>query len=763
MGKKFTKLMESATRKKIDNWLNNLGWITDESDPLCNSFTERAKTTEENDKLAGNKPDYVLYSSKNGTPIAIIEAKRQGGLLGDALLQAVEKYAKPLNVDIVFVTDGIFVQAYHVKDSDYLYFNSILVSELLSEKRVLDFIEKGSKVFSEKKITHTKVGLITKFADANTLLRKDGLSEGRERFTEFANLLFLKLISDIENQREENGENCRLDTHYRWDFYKNLPPDALYSYINDTVLKKLGEMYNQNEEIFNKSLAINKPANLKEIVDSISTLGNLLDTDSDIKGDAFEYFLKNSISVGTDLGEYFTPRHIVKVMVELLDLKFEEKIYDPCCGTGGFLIEAFRNIRSKCKLNDKNIKLLENETVFGREITNTAKIAKMNMIIIGDGHNNIEKKDCLEFPIHGEYDVVLSNFAFSQETNYGNYYGFDTCDANPIFMKHIFDSLCDNGRGAVVVPEGLLFDTKKEYTGLRKLLVENSKVVAVIRLHPYVFKPYTGQPTSIIVFEKGKTTDEVWFFDVTEDGFQKTGSKKGRRSIIQDDLVLLRHAWKEKSITPLSFLVSKNRIEKNDYVLSLGQYLKKESSKKTISLGELIGKRNIVIGFTPSRNNDENWFGGKHLWAKISDIGEGMLISETSEKITDIAQNKSKLLPAGTLLFSFKLTIGKVAITTEEMYTNEAIVGLLIEDEIIKKYLYYILPTIEFTTNRATKGNTLNTKSIPNIEIPFLDRESMETLVKKLDQIEEEKRTKLADICNDTKNQLGLIRDWIEQ
>ena len=114
---------------------------------------------------------------------------------------------------------------------------------------------------------------------------------------------------------------------------------------------------------------------------------------------------------------------------------------------------------------------MEQDTVFGVELTNNAKIAKMNMIIMGDGHNNIEKKDCLEFPVKNKYDIVLSNFAFSQKTDYGSYYGFNTTDANPIFLKHIFDSLTATGRCAVVVPEGLLFDTKKEYVKIRKILL----------------------------------------------------------------------------------------------------------------------------------------------------------------------------------------------------------------------------------------------------------------------------------------------------
>lgn len=734
----FTKPLESSTRIKINNWLTNLGWELDDENPDCNCYTERARTIQENKKFKGNRPDYVLYSSEK-KPIAVIEAKRNNISLDKTLKEAIAKYANPLGVNIVFITDGLFIQAYHVKDKDYLYYNSEIVTEFLSEKRLLLFVKGGSKVFSEKKVVHSKVELIKIFQEANDILRKDGLSEGKERFTEFSNLLFLKLISDIEKLREERGEKRRLEEVYCWETYSDKPAKELQQYINQIVLPRFDREYNHTSDIFNKKLLINKAQNLKDIVDKISKIGNLLDTNSDVKGDAFEYFLKNSISVGNDLGEYFTPRHIVKLMVELLDLKFHETIYDPCCGTGGFLIEAFKNIKNKCKHTKENLKILENETVFGREISTTSKIAKMNMIIIGDGHNNIEQKDSLEFPIKGKYDVCLTNYAFSQKTNYGQFYGFETSDANPIFLKHIYDSLNKDGRCAVIVPDGVLFDNQKEYIKIRKLLIDEANVEAIIRLHTSVFEPYTGQPTSILVFKKGEKTKKVWFFDVEEDGFKKTNSKKGRRKIAEDDLVLLRQVWKDKLDSDKSFTVNVNDIRDNDYNLSLNTYQKKTKLGKTVKLKELLKDNKVIIGFTPPTDDDSYWFGGKNVWVSIKDITDDMYISDSEKKITDIGIKRGKLLPKDTLLFSFKLTIGKVAITSKPLYTNEAIAGLIVEDEIVKKYLYYILPKLDYNTNRATKGQTLNKNTVGEIEIPF-EYSTAKKIVAELDKIEAERQ-----------------------
>lgn len=757
---KFTRPLESATRIKINNWLVNLGWDINESSPTCNCFTERARTIEENKKFKGSKPDYVLYSSKNNKPIAIIEAKRQGGSLDKALTQAKDKYAIPLGIKIIFITDGLFIQSYHLDDGDYLYYNSEIVTEFLTEKRIELFINGGSKIFSEKIVTHSKIELIKIFQDANDILRKDGLSEGRERFTEFSNLLFLKLISDIETQREEDGLVRRLEQIYCWDEYCKKNANELNEYINKIVLPRFDREYNHTSDIFNKKLLINKPENLKSIVESITKIGNLLDTNSDIKGDAFEYFLKNSISVGNDLGEYFTPRHIVKLIVELMDLKFEETIYDPCCGTGGFLIEAFKNIKSKCKNTKANMKFLENKTVFGREISTTSRIAKMNMIIMGDGHNNIEQKDSLEFPIKDKYDVVLTNFAFSQKTDYGSFYDFDSTDANPIFIKHIYDSLNKNGRCAVVVPEGVLFDTKKEYVKIRKLLTEYAEVEAVIRLHNFVFKPYTGQPTSIVIFNKGKKTKKVWFFDVTEDGFKKTGSKKGRRKIIKDDLILLRQIWKDKSKTKKSFFIDFETIKNNNYRLSMNNYDKNENNVNTIKLKELLKNKEIIMGFTPDRSDDAFWFGGKHTWVTISDLDDDMYISSSKENITELAVKPQKLLPKDTLLFSFKLSIGKVAITKKPLFTNEAIAGLIIEDPVIRKYLYYILPKIDYETNRATKGDTLNKGTVENLEIPF-DKDNIKSIVMRLDKLEAERQKLIKSKEEQERKQMEIINSEI--
>jgi len=720
--KKHTKPKETATRKKVDLILRNLGWIIDEESPDCNVFTERAKLEEQTKLFLGNEPDYVLYRFGTNIPIAIIETRRPGQTLKGVLEAGITKYAKPLGVNIVFATDGTLVDAYDLRSNSFLRSDGDVVTDLLSEKKLLRFVEEGAEIFSAEQQRHTKKEVIRIFAEANELLRKEGLREGIERFTEFANLLFLKLISEIENEREAKGEKRILEKRYCWESFSQKDAPDMLEYINDTILPRLVNKYNHSGDVFQSRLLIKEPGTLKEIVDKLSPL-TLLDANSDVKGDAFEYFLKNSVTVGNDLGEYFTPRHIVKLMVDLVDPKFGEKVYDPCCGTGGFLIQAFTHIKRKVILSKENINILKNHTVFGRELTGTAKIAKMNMIIFGDGHTNIEGGiDSLKFPVKEKYDVVLTNYPFSQTTDHAGLYGFRTKSANPIFLKHIIDALKINARAGVVVPTGLLFDESSSCVNVRRYLMKHCELSAVLELHSFVFRPYTGQPTSILLFEKGRQTKNVWIFKVNDDGYKKTSSKKGREPIDKNDLITLRQLWDLRPVTTQSLIVPFEQIRDNNYKLMFSTYSHKQIGADWVKLGGKDGLCKVIVGGTPPVNDKVCW-NGNHLWATIQDM-KGEIITYTERKITDkgVINSNVKLLKKGTLLFGFKLSIGKMAFAGEDLYTNEAIAGLVPKDNRLKnRYLYYILRQMDLTPygQPAAKGLTLNKRLIESIRIPL--------------------------------------------
>ena len=739
---KLAALKETSARKVIDGILDHLGWVTDETEPDCTVFTERAKTKEQTKLLRQRRPDYVLYESGTNRPIAVIEAKRAGKTLNDAIKQAKRKYAKPLDVDIVFATDGVLCQSFDRRSGEPLLLDGEPVMDLLSPKLLLRFANEGPILVTPTKIRQTKQELMSIFSKTNDLLRKEGLREGIERFSEFSNLLFLKLISEIEEDRESTGDPRRLEERYCWNAFAHKPANEMLDYLNDTVLPRLVRSYNHSGDVFQRRLAIVNPGTLRSVVGMISKL-SLLDAASDVKGDAFEYFLKHSVTVGNDLGEYFTPRHIVRLMVDLLDPAYMEKIYDPCCGTGGFLIEAFGHIARKVKCTNETRQVLENETIFGRELTETARIAKMNMILAGDGHTHIYQMDSLKSPVDGEYDVILTNFPFSQDTCYGPLYGMNTEDANPVFLKHVVDACADGGRIGVVVPEGLLFAETRQYESIRKYILDKCQVVAVVSLHEYVFRPYTGQPTAILVMKKGnQTTNPVWFYEVLDDGFEKTTRKIGRKPVAHsgNDLVNLRSAWATKPDGDRSFSVPAKDIRANSCKLSLSAYRHpKADGAEWHPLGGGDGVCDILLGATPNTKEDAYW-GGEHPWAKISDMRDRH-ITVTERTITDkgVESSSVKLLPKGTVLVSFKLTIGKVAIAGCNIYTNEAIAGLVPKDDrILPEYLYHLIPSIDLRNHMqpAARGKTLNKKILEGIRIPVPSKKEQRAFIRKMNKLE---------------------------
>jgi type I restriction enzyme M protein len=216
-----TKTLETATRKKIDLILSNLGWKTDEDEKNCNVFTERAKTKEQNKKLNGKQPDYVLYKSGTDEPIAVIEAKRKGQNVEKALKDAIELYAKPLGINIVFAIDGTFVKTWFIKENKELSIEGETIHELLQENQILQHLRDGADINLSKEIKYSREELIKIFKWANEQLRKEGLRV-LDRFIEFANILFLKLITEIEENKEIEGiEERLLAEKYCWNSFAN--------------------------------------------------------------------------------------------------------------------------------------------------------------------------------------------------------------------------------------------------------------------------------------------------------------------------------------------------------------------------------------------------------------------------------------------------------------------------------------------------------------------------------------------------------------
>ena len=436
------KTNEDIIKGKIrDILINEKGWIWGK-----NFFGEQYSLSNK------YRTDLACYN-KYSKPLIAIEVKDQGKDLKKAGEQVIE-WALECQAPIAYATDGNIIKTWHLGDKTKeqiinelqkkkiiseksrtkfiwnsfddeeklkikkfilengkpLKLNGQEINEFLDERTAYEYLESDEYNNVDQKIITSRQELIRLFSSINDDLRKGALQAGIERFGELCNILFLKLFSEQEEIKEKQGRYTQIKKTCRWNYFKNKNAEELLDHINNTVLDEFREVY--GEDIF-PPLQIEDPIILKKIIDRLDTL-YLLAVSSDALGDTFEYFLKAYlVKEKKDLGEYFTPRHLVKFLVELANPHIGDKVYDPFCGTGGILIESYKHIKKWMALNEENIKMLEKETLFGHEIVkNLCRIAKMNMILAGDGHNNIKRLDSWANPIGGKYDVVVTNMPF---------------------------------------------------------------------------------------------------------------------------------------------------------------------------------------------------------------------------------------------------------------------------------------------------------------------------------------------------------------
>lgn len=577
------KNIERDSETIIDYKLKNLAWNDHPYDDNRTVWKQSVKTPDQKKKLGGKRPDYTLYPTDSNEPIAVIEVKKRGANIHEALSQG-EDYARKIDAPIVFATDGVFTKTLHIKYNKPLLLNHEEIDDLIKETLALRFLETFEVDTLDKRVIKSRGELISVFSSVNDLLREEGLQKGIERFSEFANILFLKVLSELEAIKEDNGEESLVNKAYRWETFREMKGDTLLKYVSETVIKGFSKEYGDSS-IF-QPLQIKHPDNLKAIIKALDPL-QLSDTHADIKGDAFEYFIRSySASNPSDLGEIFTPRHIVKTMVKLLNPKIGETMYDPFCGTGGMLIVGYKHILDSMAHTELNIRRLQKETLFGTELTKTASVAKMNMILAGDGHSNIKRADSFEHPIDDKFDMVITNFPFSQKTRYGDKYHIPSRNGDHIGPQHCFRAVKQGGRMAFIAPEGVLVNTNQNYEAVRKYLVDNSNLKSVISLPRGAFEPYNRAKANILFFTDCHYTSQVkhyWCFNVQNDGY--TLDKKRERIEGGNDLEIVlseRNLEKQTEKYLLSIGVSRislSDIKANKYILAAGHYIEDENRK----------------------------------------------------------------------------------------------------------------------------------------------------------------------------------------
>ena len=663
---------------------------------------------------------------------------------------------------MVFATDGVFCKAFHTGANRPPILNGEEIDEFIREALALRYLTSYEVNTVSPKVQYDRKELIRIFDEANNMLRGEGLRAGIERFGEFANILFLKLISESEQAKKERGEPTKFDMACSWDAIKGIPASTRIEYINKTVYNKLNALY--ETDIFTP-LQIKDTGILKDIMDKLDPL-MLTDVDSDVKGDAFEYFLKASTSTKNDLGEYFTPRHIVKTMVRLVNPQIGEKIYDPFCGTGGFLIESFRHIYNNMARTEANLKTLREKTVYGHEITNTARITKMNMILAGDGHSNIEMKDSLANPIdgtstytdengvvhHNGFDIVLANMPYSQKTKHGNLYDLPSTNGDSICVQHCMkaiNSTSENGRMALVVPEGFLF--RKDLTKTREYLLENCQLQSIISLPQGVFLPYTGVKTDIIyatkVNQKIKASErrkDFWYFDVKSDGY--TLDNHRRKLDTPSDLSKYEEYRKFdkdqiENMLKVGFeIIPLDKVHKNSNIFVGSRYREQKaiiSNYEIVTIGDVA---TLVSGYGfPMALQGQV---GTIPFYKVGDmnsVGNEIEMHDSRNYVSiEVAQEQKWITsPKGTVIFpkiGAAIATNKKRILSEPAMFDNNVMGIICSERIMPRFMWYVLNSIDIS-NWATRANppSISKDIVLEQRIPLPPLEAQQQIVSELD------------------------------
>lgn len=434
-------------------------------------------------------------------------------------------------------------------------------------------------------------------------------------------LLFIKGLDDIDIAHEKSDHMLGIKTkrifdekhqECSWSIFKNYPAEKMYKIVGEDVFPFIKSLSNNKNSGYAKYMEdaifiIPTPIMLQRVVTAIDKLKM---KDRDTKGDVYEYLLSKLSTAGTN-GQFRTPRHIIRMMVELMKPTPEDIIVDPAAGSAGFLVEAgeyLRNNRNDLFLTE-NLKEHFNNTMFyGFDMDRTMlRIGAMNLMQHGIENPNISYKDSLseDNEDNSKYTLVLANPPFkgsidSERTAKDLLNVTKTKKTELLFLALFLRILRTGGRAASIVPDGVLFGSSNAHKAIRKEIIEKHKLEAVISMPSGVFKPYAGVSTAIMIFTKTGDggTDKVWFYDMTADGFSLDDQ---RQPIKENDIPDIIKRFnnrnskeeQERARTEKSFFVPKEEIVENNYDLSINKYKEIIVEKKEYEDPKVILKRVI--------------------------------------------------------------------------------------------------------------------------------------------------------------------------
>lgn len=427
----------------------------------------------------------------------------------------------------------------------------------------------------------------------------NGISNPLTVIEQISYLFFIKELDDREILAEKKSlrtgkpiENPIFDStpkqqNMRWSIFKDFPAGEMFKIMQEDIfpfLKKLGG------EKFAKYMKdavfmIPSPALLAAAVDMIDKLEM---QDLDTKGDLYEYLLSKIAQAGVN-GQFRTPRHIGKMMVELADIQPKDIVCDPSCGTAGFLICAIMYLKEKYPemfMNEQLKKHFNNDMFYGFDFDfSMLRIASMNMMSHGHQNPNIDYQDSLSedaSEVKEFCTCIIANPPFKGSVNESTIAKNITSEVKTkktelLFLALMIRILKTGGRACVIVPDGVLFGTSNAHTSIRKKLIDNQKLEAVISMPSGVFKPYAGVSTAILIFTKTNSggTDKVWFYDMQNDGFTLNDNRTPIEENDISDIIQTfknRHNEDNTDRKAKHFFVNADEIRQNGYDLSINKY-----------------------------------------------------------------------------------------------------------------------------------------------------------------------------------------------
>lgn len=453
-----------------------------------------------------------------------------------------------------------------------------------------------------------------------------GITNPLDVIEQFTYLLFIKQLDEVETRREADAmilgfEPDRIfsedEQEYRWSRFKNLgDADIVYKLVQEKVFPFIKGLHSDKDSAYARYMGdaifkIPRPGLLSKIIDGIDGL-NIQEAaeGGDSKGDLYEYLLSKVATAGTN-GQFRTPRHIIRMMVEMVKPNPSDTIIDPAMGSAGFLCEAQLYLREHHKdmLLDAELRNhFNNEMFYGNDMDTTMlRIGAMNMMLHGVENPNISYRDSLSEQNSDEekYSLVLANPPFkgsldAESVSASLLKVTKTKKTELLFLALFLRILQKGGRAAVIVPDGVLFGSSKAHKQIRQELVDNNKLQAVISMPSGVFKPYAGVSTAILFFTKTGAggTDKVWFYDMKADGFSLDDK---RQAVEANDIpdIISRYenlpAEENRQRTEQSFMVPVEEIRDNGYDLSINKYKEIVYEKVEYELTSVIlGKINTL-------------------------------------------------------------------------------------------------------------------------------------------------------------------------